>query len=126
MDIKQSYQSMSTALNSTGRRIHFNMCEWGKESPWKWGDSMAQVSRAAAPQARAIAPQARAIAPQARAIAPQARAIAPQARAIAPQARAIAPQARVISAPRIVHDLHESLAHIYTQTLLNLVFRVGA
>ena len=84
MDIKQSYQSMSTALNSTGRRVHFNMCEWGKESPWKWGDSMAQVSRAAAQQARAI------------------------------------------STPRIVLDLHESLAHIYTQTLLNLVFRVGA
>jgi hypothetical protein len=53
MDIKQSYQSMSTALNSTGRRIHFNMCEWGKESPWQWGDSMAQVTRAAAQQTSA-------------------------------------------------------------------------
>jgi alpha-galactosidase len=53
MDIKQSYQAMSTALNSTGRRIHFNMCEWGKESPWEWGNSMAQVTRAAAQQTSA-------------------------------------------------------------------------
>ncbi len=29
MDIKKSYQSMSSALNATGRKIHFNMCEWG-------------------------------------------------------------------------------------------------
>jgi len=43
MDVKQSYLSMSTALNSTGRRMHFNMCEWGLESPWTWGDAMAQV-----------------------------------------------------------------------------------
>ena len=43
MDIKTSYQSMSSALNSSGRHIHFNMCEWGKEAPWTWGDGMAQV-----------------------------------------------------------------------------------
>ena len=43
MDIKKSYQSMSAALNATGRDIHFNMCEWGKEAPWTWGDAVAQV-----------------------------------------------------------------------------------
>lgn len=53
MDIKKSYQSMSSALNATGRRIHFNMCEWGLQAPWTWGDSMAQAQtrppRAASP-----------------------------------------------------------------------------
>ena len=44
MDIKTSYQAMSSALNKTGRQIHFNMCEWGKESPWNWGNTMAQVT----------------------------------------------------------------------------------
>jgi alpha-galactosidase len=53
MDIKKSYQSMSSSLNATGRKIHFNMCEWGLEAPWTWGDSMAQAHtrtpRAASP-----------------------------------------------------------------------------
>lgn len=26
----------SKALNSTGKPIFFNACEWGKESPWEW------------------------------------------------------------------------------------------
>jgi len=45
MDIKTSYQAMSSALNKTGRQIHFNMCEWGLESPWNWGNTMAQSWR---------------------------------------------------------------------------------
>ena len=26
----------SKALNSTGKPIFFNSCEWGKENPWEW------------------------------------------------------------------------------------------
>ncbi len=37
---------MSEALNKTGRKIHFNMCEWGQDDPWKWGPSIAQSWRA--------------------------------------------------------------------------------
>ena len=25
--------------------MHFNMCEWGKDSPWEWGDACAQSWR---------------------------------------------------------------------------------
>jgi hypothetical protein len=34
---------MGKAMNNTGRHMHFNMCEWGKENPWEWGDDCAQV-----------------------------------------------------------------------------------
>ena len=46
-DIKTTYGLMSKALNESGRHIHFNMCEWGKENPWEWGDSVAQSWRMA-------------------------------------------------------------------------------
>jgi alpha-galactosidase len=36
---------MSKALNASGRKIHFNMCEWGKENPWEWGNDCAQSWR---------------------------------------------------------------------------------
>ena len=39
------YQKMSKALNSTGRPICFAMCEWGVDSPWVWGDALAQSWR---------------------------------------------------------------------------------
>lgn len=45
MDVKTSYKSMSTALNASGRHIHFNMCEWGLETPWEWGNDVAQSWR---------------------------------------------------------------------------------
>ena len=37
---------MGKALNESGRHIAFNMCEWGKENPWEWGDACAQSWRA--------------------------------------------------------------------------------
>jgi len=40
------YPKMSAALNKTGRHIHFNMCEWGKDDPWTWGGKIAQSWRA--------------------------------------------------------------------------------
>jgi len=45
MDPKKTYPLMSKALNNSGRHIHFNMCEWGKENPWEWGDECAQSWR---------------------------------------------------------------------------------
>lgn len=45
MDPKKTYPLMSAALNKTGRHIHFNMCEWGKENPWEWGYDIAQSWR---------------------------------------------------------------------------------
>jgi len=27
---------MRDALNKTGRKIFFSMCEWGREKPWEW------------------------------------------------------------------------------------------
>ena len=45
-DPKEAYPKMGKALNESGRRIAFNMCEWGKENPWEWGDGCAQSWRA--------------------------------------------------------------------------------
>lgn len=33
----QRYPPMTAALNSTGRPIFYSICNWGQESPWKWG-----------------------------------------------------------------------------------------
>ena len=44
-DPKETYPKMGKALNESGRHIHFNMCEWGLENPWEWGDSCAQSWR---------------------------------------------------------------------------------
>ena len=46
MDPRVTYAKMSQALNETGRRIHFNMCEWGRDSPWQWAPAVAQSWRA--------------------------------------------------------------------------------
>jgi len=46
-DVKTTYGKMSAALNATGRPIAFNMCEWGLESPWEWGNDVAQSWRMA-------------------------------------------------------------------------------
>jgi hypothetical protein len=45
-DPRDTYPKMGKALNESGRHIAFNMCEWGKENPWEWGDSCAQSWRA--------------------------------------------------------------------------------
>lgn len=46
MDPQETYTAFSKELNRSGRAIHFNMCEWGKDSPWKWGPKVAQSWRA--------------------------------------------------------------------------------
>lgn len=46
MKPEDTYPKMAEALNKTGRRIHFNMCEWGKDDPWTWGPKVAQSWRA--------------------------------------------------------------------------------
>lgn len=46
MDPAQTYPLMASALNKTGRHIHFNMCEWGYHAPWEWGPTIAQSWRA--------------------------------------------------------------------------------
>lgn len=46
MTPEETYPKMSQALNATGRHIHFNMCEWGRDDPWKWGPAIAQSWRA--------------------------------------------------------------------------------
>jgi hypothetical protein len=43
---EDTYPKMADALNKSGRHIHFNMCEWGKDDPWKWGPKVAQSWRA--------------------------------------------------------------------------------
>ena len=43
----QAYGNMSAALNKTGYHVSFNMCEWGQQSPWIWGDAIAQSWRMA-------------------------------------------------------------------------------
>lgn len=45
MKPQSTYPLMSAALNATGRPIHFNMCEWGVDNPWEWGDAIAQSWR---------------------------------------------------------------------------------
>mmetsp|Transcript_3652 Transcript_3652/g.9266 ORF Transcript_3652/g.9266 Transcript_3652/m.9266 type:complete len:509 (+) Transcript_3652:53-1579(+) len=46
MEPKDAYAEFSKALNDTGRAMHFNMCEWGKEAPWEWAPMIAQSWRA--------------------------------------------------------------------------------
>ena len=44
-DVQSTYAAMSHALNASGRHFHFNMCEWGLENPWEWGNDVAQSWR---------------------------------------------------------------------------------
>ncbi|KAL8670311.1 MAG: hypothetical protein Q9168_005142 [Polycauliona sp. 1 TL-2023] len=39
------YNVMSQALNKTGRPIHYGMCNWGKDYPWNWAQTMANSWR---------------------------------------------------------------------------------
>jgi len=36
---------MTEALNATGRRIYFSMCQWGQEYPWVWAAPVANSWR---------------------------------------------------------------------------------
>jgi len=42
---QEAYQTMSTALLSTGRPIVFSMCEWGTAKPWTWGAGIGNLWR---------------------------------------------------------------------------------
>lgn len=46
MSPAETYPEMSDALNKTGRHMHLNMCEWGRDDPWTWGPKIAQSWRA--------------------------------------------------------------------------------
>ncbi|EDQ85648.1 uncharacterized protein MONBRDRAFT_29066 [Monosiga brevicollis MX1] len=46
MDPETTYSLMGAAMNFSGRPMHFNLCEWGKQDPWKWAGSIAQSWRA--------------------------------------------------------------------------------
>jgi len=39
------YAMMRDALNKTGRHMFFCMCEWGREDPWLWGDTVSNSWR---------------------------------------------------------------------------------
>jgi len=45
LDPKVVYPQMSKALNSTGRPIFFNFCEWGIADPWTWAYTWANSWR---------------------------------------------------------------------------------
>jgi hypothetical protein len=45
MEPREAYANMSAAMNATGRAMHLNMCEWGRENPWEWGAPLAQSWR---------------------------------------------------------------------------------
>ena len=47
MHPRDAYGNMSAAMNATGRPMHLNMCEWGREQPWEWGGQIAQSWRMA-------------------------------------------------------------------------------
>eukprot|EP00698_Gefionella_okellyi_P014906 TRINITY_DN415_c0_g1_i1.p1 TRINITY_DN415_c0_g1~~TRINITY_DN415_c0_g1_i1.p1 ORF type:complete len:409 (-),score=80.08 TRINITY_DN415_c0_g1_i1:32-1258(-) len=47
LDPRVQYPQMSHALNSTGRAILFEMCEWGVDQPWTWGAPIANSWRMA-------------------------------------------------------------------------------
>ncbi|KAI4190362.1 MAG: hypothetical protein LQ348_003670 [Seirophora lacunosa] len=39
------YNTMSKALNKTGRPIFYSMCNWGRDYPWNWAQTMANSWR---------------------------------------------------------------------------------
>jgi len=39
------YGMFRDALNATGRKILFNICEWGKSTPWIWGPNTSNTWR---------------------------------------------------------------------------------
>ncbi|KAI4115226.1 MAG: hypothetical protein LQ338_007887 [Usnochroma carphineum] len=39
------YNAMSEALNKTGRPIFYSMCNWGRDYPWNWAQTMANSWR---------------------------------------------------------------------------------
>ena len=38
--VQSRYESMSAALNATGRPILFSMCDWGVSSPWLYAQTV--------------------------------------------------------------------------------------
>ncbi|WP_152396611.1 NPCBM/NEW2 domain-containing protein [Paenibacillus guangzhouensis] len=41
----QQYGAMRDALQATGRKIMFSICEWGANKPWLWGPSVGHLWR---------------------------------------------------------------------------------
>ncbi|KAG7342862.1 alpha-galactosidase [Nitzschia inconspicua] len=44
-DLKTRYQTMSDALNATGRPIFFSLCEWGDQDPATWAQPIGNMWR---------------------------------------------------------------------------------
>jgi len=39
------YETMSKALNGTGREMLYSMCNWGEDGPWNWASTIANSFR---------------------------------------------------------------------------------
>ncbi|WP_266172061.1 glycoside hydrolase family 27 protein [Dyella subtropica] len=44
-DGKSSYETMSDALRASGRDIVFSLCDWGRNKPWLWGETIGNLWR---------------------------------------------------------------------------------
>ncbi|KAJ4389327.1 hypothetical protein N0V93_006793 [Gnomoniopsis smithogilvyi] len=42
---RNRYDTMSQALNATGRSILYSLCNWGEDYPWNWGTTIANSWR---------------------------------------------------------------------------------
>ncbi|MGI5502423.1 NPCBM/NEW2 domain-containing protein [Lentzea sp. CA-135723] len=45
VDAKLRYTRMRDALNATGRKIVFSLCEWGQNKPWEWAKDVGHLWR---------------------------------------------------------------------------------
>jgi alpha-galactosidase len=45
VDAKLRYTKMRDALNATGRKIVFSLCEWGQNKPWEWAKDVGHLWR---------------------------------------------------------------------------------
>lgn len=44
---QERYTRMSEAILATGRRMTFNVCNWGRQNPWEWAPPIANAARTA-------------------------------------------------------------------------------
>ena len=45
LNAKESYTTMSKALEVAGHPIVFSLCEWGQNKPWEWSENVGQLWR---------------------------------------------------------------------------------
>ncbi len=45
INARDAYQTMSKALQATGRPILFSLCEWGSHQPWLWAKGVGEMYR---------------------------------------------------------------------------------